>query len=130
MRSRYCRTLAIGFAFLIGTGGRAALAQESPELPSKARTEGESTTQDQIRFYKGKGPGRGNSYVERFEEDYSYLRDPKLSADPWFDPLKFIPFNPAGDIYLTLNGEVRFRYDYTDHRSFGIATAATPAKAA
>src|SRR3954451_22586759 len=74
MRSRYCRTLAIGFAFLIGTGGRAALAQESPELPSKARTEGESTTEDQIRFYKGKGPGRGNSYVERYEEDYSYLR--------------------------------------------------------
>ena len=120
MRSRYCRTLAIGFAFLIGTGGRAALAQESPELPSKARTEGESTTEDQIRFYKGKGPGRGNSYVERYEEDYSYLRDPARSSD-FFDPLKFIPLGAEGEVYLTLNGEARFRYDDTDHRNFAIA---------
>ncbi len=102
MRSRYCRTLAIGFAFLIGTGGRAALAQESPELPSKGRTEVESTTEDQIRFYKGKGPGRGNSYVERYEEDYSYLRDPARSSD-FFDPLKFIPLGAEGEVYLTLN---------------------------
>src|SRR5437660_1301295 len=129
MRSRYCRTLAIGFAFLIGTGGRAALAQESPELPSKARTEGESTTEDQIRFYKGKGPGRGNSYVERYEEDYSYLRDPARSSD-FFDPLKFIPLGAEGEVYLTLNGEARFRYDNTDHRNFAIATAATPARTA
>jgi len=119
MRSRYCRTLAIGFAFLIGTAGRVAPAQESPELPSKARTEGESTTEDQIRFYKGKGPGRGNSYVERYEEDYSYLRDPARSSD-FFDPLKFIP----------LGAEARFRYDGTDHRNFAIATAATPARTA
>src|SRR4051794_2000722 len=129
MRSRYRRTLAIGFAFLIGTGGRAALAQESPELPSKARTEGESTTVDQIRFYKGKGPGRGNSYVERYEEDYSYLRDPARSSD-FFDPLKFIPLGAEGEVYLTLNGEARFRYDDTDHRNFAIATAATPARTA
>src|SRR5205814_2155702 len=129
MRSRYCRTLAIGFAFLIGTGGRAALAQESPELPSKARTEGEPTTEDQIRFYKGKGPGRGNSYVERYEEDYSYLRDPARSSD-FFDPLKFIPLGAEGEVYLTLNGEARFRYDDTDHRNFAIAAAATPARTA
>ena len=129
MRSRYCRTLAIGFAFLIGTAGRLALAQESPELPSKARTEGESTTEDQIRFFKGKGPGRGNSYVERYEEDYSYLRDPARSSD-FFDPLKFIPLGAEGEVYLTLNGEARFRYDNTDHRNFAIATAATPARTA
>ena len=120
MRSRYCRTLAIGFAFLIGTAGRVALAQESPELPSKARTEGESTTEDQIRFFKGKGPGRGNSYVERYEENYSYLRDPARSSD-FFDPLKFIPLGAEGEVYLTLNGEARFRYDDTDHRNFAIA---------
>ena len=106
---------------------RIAAAQESPELPAKPLTEGEPVTAAQAQFYKGKGPGRGNSYVERYEEDYSYLRDPNLSTDPWFDPLKFIPFDPNGDVYLTLNGEVRFRYDNTDHRNFGIATAATPA---
>src|SRR5207237_9573566 len=126
MRSRYCRTLAIGFAFLIGTGGRAALAQESPELPSKARTEGESTTEDQIRFYKGKGTGRGNSYVERYEEDYSYLRDPARSSD-FFDPLKFIPLGAEGGVYVTLNGAARVRSDSTDHRYLALAPAAAPA---
>jgi hypothetical protein len=94
------------------------LAQQSPELPP-------NTGQPAPLFYKGKGPGRANSYVERYEEDYSYLRDPTLSTDP-FDPIKYIPFDD-GDMYLTLNGETRFRYDNTDHKNFGIATAATPA---
>ena len=35
-----------------------------------------------------------------------------------------------GEVYLTLNGEARFRYDDTDHRNFAIATAATPARTA
>src|SRR5215472_911688 len=96
-----------------------AAAQQSPELPAK-------TEQPAPYFYKQKGPGRNNSYVERYEEDWSYLRNPTLSADP-FDPLKFIPLDPNGDSYLTLNGETRFRYDNTDHKNFGIAPSATPA---
>jgi len=103
--------------------GTTAFAQESPELPAKAITGGEAETAATTLFYKGKGPGRGNSYVARYEEDYAYLRDPARAAD-WFDPFKFIPLNEAGDIYLTLNGEIRFRYDNTDHRNFAIATAA------
>lgn len=98
-----------------------ALAQESPELPGRSATD----LQPGSVFYKQKGPGRGNSYVERFEEDYAYLRDPARSTD-FFDPLKYLPLTP--DIYLTLNGEARFRFDYTDHKNFGIATAATPGK--
>ncbi|HVH80619.1 MAG TPA: alginate export family protein [Stellaceae bacterium] len=117
-----CRR-ALLFAALIGSAAIPANAQESPELPSNAITATEPVAAPQ--FYKGKGPGRGNSYVERYEEDFSYLRDPALSNDP-FDPLKFIPFDAAGDTYLTLNGEIRFRYDNTDHKNFGIATAATP----
>lgn len=126
MRRWLAGGLGLVCASLIGIG--AALPQQSPELPSKATTEAEPVTAAQLRFYKGKGPGRGNSYVERYEEDYSYLRDPNLSTDPWFDPLKFIPLDEAGHIYLTLNGEVRFRHDNTDHRSLNIATAATSAK--
>jgi hypothetical protein len=64
-------------AAMLGIAAMPVLAQESPELPSKAQTgEGTSTI-----FYKGKGPGRGNSYVERYEEDYSYLRNPAASTD-------------------------------------------------
>lgn len=96
-----------------------AAAQQSPELPAK-------TAQALPYFHKQKGPGRNNSYVERYEEDWSYLRDPALSNDP-FDRLKFIPLAPDGDSYLTLNGETRFRYDNTDHKNFGIAPSATPA---
>jgi hypothetical protein len=110
-------------AALLGIAAAPALAQESPELPAKAQTGEETGT----IFYKGKGPGRGNSYVERYEEDYSYLRDPLRSAD-FFDPLKFIALTSDGSVYLTLNGEIRFRYDNTDHKNFGIATGVTPGK--
>ena len=96
-------------------------------MPGKDITAAQPVTAAELRFTKGKGPGRGNSYLARYEEDYSYLRDPGRSRDP-FDPLKLIPLDPAGDIYLTINGETRFRYDYTDHRSFGVAGSATPAK--
>ncbi|HYM72463.1 MAG TPA: alginate export family protein [Stellaceae bacterium] len=111
-------------AAFLGVAAAPALAQESPELPAKAAT----GLQSEPVFYKGKGPGRGNFYVERFEEDYAYLRDYPGGlgrAADFFDPLKFIPLTADGDIYLTLNGEARFRYDNTDHKNFAIATAAT-----
>jgi hypothetical protein len=104
-----------------------ALAQESPELPAKTPTSAQPLTEGGTQFYKGKGPGRGNAYVTRFEEDYAYLRDPANATD-FFDPLKFIAIDPEDDIYLTLSGEARFRYDYTDHRNFAVAGVATPSK--
>ncbi len=112
-------TRAFWGAVVLAMVAAPAAAQQSPELPAK-------TNQPAPYFYKQKGPGRGNSYVERYEEDWSYLRDPTLSADP-FDRLKFLPFDADGDSYLTLNGETRFRYDNTDRKNFGVAPAATPA---
>jgi hypothetical protein len=66
-----CRTLFV--AALLGIAvnsflGRAQ-AQESPELPSNAVTANQPEATPQ--FYRGKGPGRGNSYLERYEEDWS-----------------------------------------------------------
>lgn len=90
-----------------------------PPLPSDA---------DQPRFYKGKGPGRDNSYLARFEEDCGYLRGAGAAGDP-FDPVKFIPFDAAGDIYVTFGGEVRFRFDDTNPRNLGIAPSARFGKA-
>jgi hypothetical protein len=119
---RWLAVLCVPLALAAAT----ALAQESPELPSKAQTEAQPTTKQEQLFYKGKGPGRDNSYVARFEEDYSYLRNPANSTD-FFDPLKFIPIDPAelADAYLTLEGETRFRFDDTSWRNFGVATGAT-----
>ena len=112
-------------AALLAVVAAPAGAQESPELPGRGALEPGGAANSE--FTKGKGPGRGNSYVDRFEEDYAYLRDPALATDP-FDPLKFIPLDAAGDVYLSLNGEVRFRYDNTGHKNFAIATAATASK--
>jgi hypothetical protein len=84
---RKIRLVAPCAAFL--TSAISAWAQESPELPAKTVTSAQPVTGEEFRFTKGKGPGRGNSYVARFEEDYSYLRDPGRSTD-FFDPLKFL----------------------------------------
>lgn len=111
-------------AALCAAAAPALAQQQSPELPERGTTTAPAPPSP---FTKGKGPGHDNSYVERFEEDYSYLRDPSKWTDP-FDPLKFIPLDAAGDVYLTLDGEIRFRYDGTDHRNFAIAPAATPAR--
>ncbi|MDR3519247.1 MAG: alginate export family protein [Azospirillaceae bacterium] len=85
--------------------------------------------QQSIRYYKGKSPGGNNSYFARYDEDYSYLKDPSLSKD-FFDPLKFIPLNDARDIYVTLNGESRFRFDDTEFMNFSVSPAALSARTA
>jgi len=46
----------------------------------------------------------------RYDEDYSYLKDPSKRSDLW-DPIKYIPFNYAGNWYLSLGGEGRLRYE-------------------
>jgi hypothetical protein len=121
--------LGFGAAVILAglLNGAAVQAQQSPELPAKSLTATEPVTAQELQFYKGKGPGRDNSYVERFEEDYTYLRNPANSTD-FLDPLKFIPLDPGGNVYLTLNGEIRFRYDNTNWRNLGVASSATPSK--
>ncbi len=47
----------------------------------------------------------------RYEEDYSYLRNSGKRTD-WLDPLKFIPLDADGRIYLTLGGEMRQRFEH------------------
>ncbi len=56
----------------------------------------------------------------RFEEDYSYLRNPANRTDA-LDRFKFIPLNQSGSSYLSLGGEMRQRYAYTSNPSFGAA---------
>lgn len=55
----------------------------------------------------------------RFNEDWSPLRDPALRTDP-FDPLKWIPLNGTGSVYLTLGGELRARYESARAPVFGL----------
>ncbi|CAN5447103.1 alginate export family protein [soil metagenome] len=52
----------------------------------------------------------------RWNEDYSYLKDPARRADP-LDGFKYIPL--GDDSYLSLGGQVRYRYEYFNNTGFG-----------
>ncbi len=56
----------------------------------------------------------------RYDEDYSFLRDPALRTDPW-DGLKYLPLAGGHAGYLSLGGELRLRFEsyrnefFSDH---------------
>jgi alginate export protein len=54
----------------------------------------------------------------RYDEDYSYLKDPAARTDA-FDPIKYIPLSERSDVYLTLGGQLRDRYEYFNNYLFG-----------
>jgi hypothetical protein len=56
--------------------------------------------------------------VFRDMEDYTYLRDPKKHDDV-FDPIKYIPFDSKGDVYLSFGGEIRERWEYYSEPPLG-----------
>lgn len=106
-RRALCRLLLLGM--LAQTAAPAAtFAEEAPPAP---------------RFTKGKSPGTGGFHIARYDEDYSRLRDP-AQATSILDRLKFIRLDEAGDVTLTLNGEARLRFDYTENKNFGVAATA------
>jgi hypothetical protein len=57
----------------------------------------------------------------RYTEDYGYLRDPAArTRDPFaLEPLKFIPLDKSGDVYLTLGSEFRLRYERYENNNWG-----------
>jgi len=63
-------------------------------------------------------PPPGISTV-RYDENYSYLRDPAARSGAWWEPLKYIPLSKSGDVYLTLGGETRLRYELLRNDNFG-----------
>ena len=66
----------------------------------------------------GTGGGPPPPYTPvRYNEDYSYLKDPAKRTD-FFDPIKYIPLNEAGDVYLSLGGQFRERYEYFNNANF------------
>jgi hypothetical protein len=69
------------------------------------------------------GWGPGGVYADsRWSEDYSYLRNPALVSKvkpDFFDPLKFIPLDPAKNIYITFSGEARLKDYYENEANLG-----------
>lgn len=68
------------------------------------------------QYYGTTGPKAFS--LERWEEDYSYLKDKSARTDFW-DPIKYVPLNDAGDWYISFGGQARYRYDYFNNRAFG-----------
>lgn len=58
---------------------------------------------------RGDGPRAGPYMTIRYAEDWSSLRSKTPGRRDFFDPIKFIPLDADGDIYLTLSGEHRSR---------------------
>ncbi len=56
--------------------------------------------------------------ANRWDENYTYLKDPATHGD-FFDPIKYIPLNANGDWYLSLGGQVRYRYEFFKNNLFG-----------
>jgi hypothetical protein len=54
----------------------------------------------------------------RYNEDYSYLKDPAARTN-FLDSLKYIPLEDLGDSYLTLEGQLRDRYENFQNYTFG-----------
>ncbi|WP_010584490.1 alginate export family protein [Schlesneria paludicola] len=68
------------------------------------------------------GPNHPAYKVLRYDEDFSYLRDPAKQTDFW-DPLKFIPFGESNDHFITLGGEVREWFESYHNDGFGAGPA-------
>ncbi|MCI0537780.1 MAG: alginate export family protein [Verrucomicrobiales bacterium] len=55
--------------------------------------------------------------MDRSDEDWSFLCDPALRADPW-DPVKYIPLGREG-WFLSLSGEFRPMYEFYKNYNWG-----------
>jgi hypothetical protein len=63
-------------------------------------------------------PARPNYQVFRYDEDYSFLRDPSRRTDFW-DPVKYMPLNERGSAYVSLGGATRQHYEFVEDDNWG-----------
>jgi hypothetical protein len=110
-----CSVLALVLAGALTLPSAPAAAQSA----TTAATDAAPAVPAAPIYYKNKGPGGNNSYFWRYEEDYSYLRDPSKSTD-FFDPLKFIAFDDAKQVYVTFSALERLRYDSIQNNTFNL----------
>lgn len=59
----------------------------------------------------------------RHDEDWSVSRDAPPTEDDWWRPLKYLPLGDEGQIYVTLGGEIRARYEAYENNVWGDSPA-------
>ena len=121
MESASAQTLAagndVGAEVMVITGVQQTPPAD-PQVPPAEAVQPAEQANPSIRPYPAQANGHGvkiGGYNgSRWAEDWRLMADPEKRNDP-LDRLKYLPFNEAGDIYLTLSGEARLRMNYFDN---------------
>ena len=113
MVSRTLLSRAVAVCLSVGAvGGGAAYGQATQPVNSPPQPGPTSPR-------PGSGGGPPPPYTPlRWNEDYSYLRDPAKRTD-YLDPLKYIPIGDDPEWYLSLGGSARYRYELFNNNNFG-----------
>lgn len=61
----------------------------------------------------------------RYDEDFSYLRDPRQRSGAWWERFKLIPIDENAWAYLTLGDDARLRFELYRDDQFGSTPLAT-----
>ena len=95
-----------------GIGGRSTEAPAPPAARGRLGPGSQATEGSNLETYK----------LLRYDEDYSYLKDPSRRTD-WLDVLKYIPLGDRDGYYLSLGGTARPRFEFNQNPFFGSAPA-------
>lgn len=104
---------------LSAVAGLVAALVLSPAFSSFAGEGSATATSKEVQEKKSDFKRPTYNPVMRWKEDWSGLRgrDRNLTGDA-FDPLKFIPLNSDGSVYLSIGGGLRARFEHFSNFNF------------
>ncbi len=104
--------ITLGIIAVAGIAVEISFGQSAPPTTGTSTQDGKSGVSDAFVAHP-------RTYTpDRWNEDYSFLADPNQRTDFW-DPIKYIPLNPAGDWYASFGGQIRYRSEHFDNNTFG-----------
>lgn len=107
--TRMIRTAAMStLCPLLLAGSGRVLAQSAAETQNPKETESASHCPETALGYQQLS----------YEENYAYLRDSNCRTDFW-DPIKYVDLTSSGEVYLSMGGYIRERYEYFSNDNWG-----------